>query len=221
MAPANAASGSSSSLFICAATFWCCLAIDSTSPRTTSSDSRSVPISWDPSDLRDSDMSLRAYSSSMDARAVVVGGRAVVSDAPGRSLRRLDREDARTYRRRKNGAHRTSASRCACAQGAAGRRHRPCPRSCWRLRCCHVSIPSPSCADILSKASCVQERATAGPSVVAAGIAPSQCVSKTGRSRGCRKLRISTRIQKGQRVVNETQEIPLWRRARKQQTKSS
>ena len=71
MAPAKAPSGSSSSLFICAATFWCCFAMDSTSPRTTSRDILRVPISCDPSDLRDSDMSLRAYSSSMEARAIV------------------------------------------------------------------------------------------------------------------------------------------------------
>lgn len=67
--PAKAANGSSSSVFIWAALFWCCFAIDSTSPRTVSSDVLSVPISWEPRDLRHSERSLRAYSSSIDARA--------------------------------------------------------------------------------------------------------------------------------------------------------
>ncbi|KAI2610304.1 uncharacterized protein GGS25DRAFT_256135 [Hypoxylon fragiforme] len=70
MPPAKAANGSSSSLFIWAAIPACCFAIDSTSPRTVSSDPRRLPISCVPRDLRLSDMSLRAYSSSMEARAV-------------------------------------------------------------------------------------------------------------------------------------------------------
>jgi hypothetical protein len=59
------------------------LAINSSSPRTVSSDVFRVPISCDPSDLRLSDMSFRAYSSSMDARAVMLA----VSDMdPGMGL---------------------------------------------------------------------------------------------------------------------------------------
>lgn len=45
MPPENAASGSSSSVFICAAMLWCCLAMDSTSPRTVSKEVLSEPVS--------------------------------------------------------------------------------------------------------------------------------------------------------------------------------
>lgn len=68
MPPAKAASGSSSSDLIWAALFWCCFAMHSTSPRTVSSEVFRLPISWEPSDFRQRDSSLRAYSSSMEAR---------------------------------------------------------------------------------------------------------------------------------------------------------
>lgn len=45
MPPAKAAKGSSNSVFIWAELFWCCFAIDSTSPRTVSSECFKVPIS--------------------------------------------------------------------------------------------------------------------------------------------------------------------------------
>ncbi len=131
-APANAASGSSSSLFIWAATPWCCLAMASTSPRTVSSDVFRVPISCDPSDLRDSDKSFRAYSSSMDARAVFPETRSAM-----RASQAVLGMRAMAHRCRMSEVRRTSASHSACAPGAAIHRHRPFPRSCWRLS--HVS----------------------------------------------------------------------------------
>lgn len=70
--PANAAKGSSSSLFICDAMAECALAIDSVSPRTTSKETRRVPVSQDPSGLRQRARSFRAYSSSIAARAVTI-----------------------------------------------------------------------------------------------------------------------------------------------------
>lgn len=69
IAPANAASGSSSSVFICPAIFWCDLPICSTSPLTTSREARSVPASSEPNGFRESANSLRAYSSSIAERA--------------------------------------------------------------------------------------------------------------------------------------------------------
>ena len=68
--PANATSGSSSSLFICPAIAPCALAMASVSPRTTSKDDRREPNSVDPRGFRQRARSLRAYSSSMAARTV-------------------------------------------------------------------------------------------------------------------------------------------------------
>ena len=67
--PAKAASGSSSSVFICCAMLWCALPMDSTSARMTSHDSRRVPVSQDPRGLRDRFRSFREYSSSIAERA--------------------------------------------------------------------------------------------------------------------------------------------------------
>ena len=73
MPPEKAARGSSSSLFNCDAIAECAFPIDSVSPRTTSSDARSVPASQEPSDLRHRERSFREYSSSIAARAVLFG----------------------------------------------------------------------------------------------------------------------------------------------------
>ena len=49
--------------------------------------------------------------------------------------RHLDNHAEReTYRRKRSGAHRRSAWPRPCALGGVPRRHRPCPRNCWRLR---------------------------------------------------------------------------------------
>lgn len=67
--PANAASGSSNSLFICCEIAACAFAMASVSPRTTSRETRKVPVSFEPRDLRQRASSFRAYSSSIAARA--------------------------------------------------------------------------------------------------------------------------------------------------------
>jgi hypothetical protein len=89
------------------------------------------------------------------------------------------------------------ASHCACGPGVAEHRHRPFPRSCWRLRnvsCWSSSIVMLGGASLGSfpssshdSSSYVQERATAGASEVAAGIAPYG--ARAERSRGLLNIR--------------------------------
>lgn len=124
MPPAKAAKGSSSSLFICVAMLWCCLAIASTSPRTVSSDVLSDPDSWDPSAFRVKLRSFLAYSSSMEARAV---------NLMSVLLALLIGYPEETNRHRKTVVRRMSASLRAFVLVEGQLRHRLCPKNCWQL----------------------------------------------------------------------------------------
>jgi hypothetical protein len=117
--PAKAASGSSSSVFICWAMCWCALAMLSTSRRMTSRDMRSDPDSPLPRGLRARLSSLRAYSSSMAARAAAVSPRTRLAGAPHWCKRPLVR--------------RWRLWRCACGPGAGCIRRHLCPRNYSRL----------------------------------------------------------------------------------------
>jgi hypothetical protein len=81
MAPENAVKGSSSSVFIWFAMFWCAFAIDSTSSRKTSKEDLREPNSTEPRGFFDRANSLRANSSSIAPRAVEE-----ISDSPHADL---------------------------------------------------------------------------------------------------------------------------------------